>query len=65
MCRALASSREVEKAVVAALKSPNHPAFLGALKWASEHGYGGPVRSVDVTSKGEKLSGVVILPAAE
>ncbi len=64
MCRALASSEEVEKAVVTALKNPKHPAFLGSLKWATEHGYGAPLRAVDVTSKGEQLTGVIILPSA-
>ncbi len=65
MCRALASSTEVEKAIVTALKNPKHPAFLGSLKWATEHGYGAPQKSLDVTSAGRPISGVVVLPGTE
>lgn len=64
MCRALASSKEVERQVKDILaRGSSDPMFIGALKWASEHGYGRPEQSVDVTSKGEKLPGVILLPA--
>lgn len=42
MCRELASSSAVEGAVRVILKNPKHPAFIGALRWASEYGYGKP-----------------------
>lgn len=57
MCRALASSAEVEKEVHAILKEGSDNAmFLGALKWASEHGYGRPDQSVDLKSGGLSLA---------
>lgn len=65
MCRELASSKDVEKAVITALKNSAHPAFLGALKWATEHGYGAAAKSLDVTSGGKAISGVVVLPPTE
>lgn len=65
MCQDLVSSDAVRDAVVAALKNPQHPAFLGSLKWATEHGYGAPAKSVDVTSGGKPISGVVLIPATE
>ena len=64
MCRALASSKDVETQVRAILKAGStDPLFIGALRWASEHGYGKPEQAVDVTSQGQKLAGVIILPA--
>lgn len=46
MCRALASSAEVEKTVRDVLKDPKSPAFVGALKWATENGYGKPEQPI-------------------
>lgn len=46
MCRGLASSADVEKIVRSILKQPDHPAFIGALKWATENGYGKPAQPV-------------------
>ncbi len=65
MCRQLASSEAVRKAVAGILKNRKSPLLVGALKWASEHGYGAPQKSVDVTSKGQQITGVVILPGRE
>lgn len=50
MCRELASSAAVRANVQEILASPkNYPnLYIGALKWASEHGYGKPVESVAV-----------------
>lgn len=48
MCAALASSDDVEKNVRLILTKPDHPLYLGALKWASEHGYGKPMQPVQV-----------------
>jgi len=42
MCRDLASKQDVMESVSLILSDPDHPLFLGALKWASEHGYGKP-----------------------
>lgn len=47
LCRELACSGTVAAAVV--LQDANHPAYLGALKWATEHGYGKPKETIDVT----------------
>lgn len=65
MCRAAASSDETETAVLTILRNPKHPAFIGALKWATEHGYGAAPKSLDVTSGGKPISGVVVLPPTE
>lgn len=51
MCRSLASSKEVEQAAQDILKNKDHPAFIGALKWATENGYGKPKESVELTGK--------------
>jgi hypothetical protein len=40
LCRRLASSDEVFDAVKRILADADHPAFMRALKWAAEHGYG-------------------------
>lgn len=55
ICQALASRDETLKAVQAILADDKHPAYLGALKWASEHGYGRPQQTVDVTSGNKPL----------
>lgn len=46
LCRELAcSGAEVAPKI---LKDVDHPAYLGALKWASEHGYGKPKETLAV-----------------
>lgn len=50
MCRALACS--AEEAATTVLGNPDHPAFVGALKWASEHGYGKPSQTIEHTGEG-------------
>ena len=45
------------------LKNPDHPAWLGALKFVHEAVEGRPAQAVDVTSEGKRLPGVIILPA--
>ncbi len=47
LCQALACS--ALEAANRALADENHPAYLGALKWATEHGYGKPKESVELT----------------
>lgn len=44
MCRELACS--AEEAASTILANKDHPAFIGALKWATEHGYGKPDQAV-------------------
>lgn len=48
MCRDLANSDAVEAKLRAVLNDPDHPAFMSALKWASEHGFGKPTQVLDV-----------------
>ena len=50
MCRELACSARDAAQII--LKNPNHPAYVGALKWASEHGYGKPKETVEHTGPG-------------
>ena len=33
------------------LRDPDHPAFVGALKWATEHGYGRPLQRLEADGK--------------
>lgn len=47
LCRALASGETTVQQVEAILKDNQHPAFLGAVKWATEHGYGKPTEHVE------------------
>lgn len=65
MCRQLASSSEVYARVKDILQQPLlYPSlYIGALKWASEHGYGKPKEHIEHT--GEIKHGVVILPAMQ
>jgi hypothetical protein len=43
----LASKEETVRALEQLLMAPDHPAFLGALKYATEHGYGKPAQAVE------------------
>lgn len=64
--RALADRPSVIAHVESVLEEgPTHPFFAKALDYATEHGYGKAASTVDVTSGGERLSGVVILPPTE
>jgi len=51
MCRLLASSDLVWQSVQLILLNHNHPHFVGALKWASENGYGKPAQKFEVKGK--------------
>lgn len=53
MCRALASSDKVREKVQQILADPDaYPKlYIGALNWATEHGYGKPKESVELTGK--------------
>jgi hypothetical protein len=64
-CRQLASSAERFALAKRVLDDPDtYPSlWLGALKWATEHGYGKPKETVEHT--GEIKHGVVILPAVQ
>lgn len=44
LCQQLACS--AAEAAARVLGNPDHPAFIGALKWATEHGYGRPAQTV-------------------
>ena len=47
MCRQLVTRNETVAAVRKILRDPNHPAFVGAPKWATGHGYGRPLQRVE------------------
>jgi hypothetical protein len=51
MCRELVTRNETLAAVRKILRDPDHPAFVGALKWATEHGHGRPLQRVEAGSK--------------
>lgn len=51
ICQGLASGAATLAAVQRILKDPDHAAYLGALKWATEHGYGKPTQPVEHTGK--------------
>ncbi len=64
--QALASRDEVLAHVEQVLLAgPEHPYFPKALEYVTDHGYGRAASSLDVTSDGKALSGVVILPALD
>lgn len=49
--QAMVSSDAVLDKLETVLKDPNHPAYVGALKYASDHGFGRAKESVEVTGK--------------
>lgn len=63
LCQGLASKDDTIKVVERVLKDDEHPAWLGALKWATEHGYGKPTQQVEVS--GEVGSYVAEVPAKQ
>jgi hypothetical protein len=52
LCRELASNAATMAKVRSILGDENHDLFLGALKWASEHGYGKPTQMIDTPQGG-------------
>lgn len=52
LCRWLATRADTITAVREILEDPSHGAFIGALKWATENGYGKAPQSVELTGKG-------------
>jgi hypothetical protein len=60
LCRELASRAETIEAVSGILQNPDHPAYLGALKWATENGYGKPHQTV--SSENLHRHAVIVLP---
>ena len=63
MCRSLACSAEAAAAI--ALQDSTHPAFIGALKWATEHGYGKPKETHEHTGKDGAPIQVMIIGGRE
>lgn len=61
----IAARAKTAKNLEAILDDPDHPQFMKAVEFTSDRGFGKVPASVDLTSKGEKLSGVVILPPTE
>jgi len=51
ICRELVTRNDTLAAVRKILRDPNHPAFIGALKWATEHGYGRPLQRLETDGK--------------
>jgi hypothetical protein len=46
MCRDVASLGAMALLAKKVMKNPKHPAFLTALRWATEHGYGKAVQPI-------------------
>jgi hypothetical protein len=66
MCRDLVSRDETLAAVDDILRDKNHPAFLGALNWATNHGYGKAKESLEVSGpEGEPIRQVWLFGAHE
>lgn len=54
LCQQLAcSGAEGVARIMSKPDAEDHPAYLGALKWATEHGYGKPKETQDVNIKAE------------
>lgn len=49
LCAALASGDATIAQVEAILQNSTHPAFVAALKWATEHGYGKAKETLEVS----------------
>jgi hypothetical protein len=49
--RELVTRAEVEQELETVLGTRDHPQWLGALKYATEHGYGKPKESLEVSGK--------------
>jgi hypothetical protein len=52
LCQANAS-RGAEVAAQSVVDDPKHPAWLGAVKWATEHGYGKPEQPIAMKHSGK------------
>jgi hypothetical protein len=44
------------------LEAPNHPNFMRALEFAADRGYGKAPSSVDVTTNGQSINGLLVIP---
>jgi hypothetical protein len=60
-CRGLVSWDETLKAAQSIVVNQKHPAWVGAMKFLADHGYGRPQESVDVTSGGKPLERQVLV----
>lgn len=47
LCRELASGEKTIESVIKILDNPDHPQFVAALRWATEHGYGKPAQTLE------------------
>lgn len=46
LCRGLATAGAVALQAEKVMQNPKHPAFLSALRWATENGYGKPAQPI-------------------
>jgi hypothetical protein len=51
LCASLASGDATVEQVKTILENATHPAFVSALKWATEHGYGKAKDSLEISGK--------------
>jgi hypothetical protein len=66
MCRELVTREETFAAVDAILGDKDHPAFLGALNWATNHGFGKAKESLEVSGpEGEPVKHVWLIGGRE
>lgn len=64
MCQELAvTGAKGVKLIMDEANPHEHPAFLGALKWATEHGYGKPKETKEINATIQHS--IVILPAID
>ncbi len=61
LCRRLTTRKATVEAVKAILEDKTHPHFIGALKWATEHGYGKPKETVEVNATIQH--GLLVVPS--
>lgn len=60
-CREVLGGKPTVAAVQKIADNPDHPAFLGAMKWLSSYGYGQPTEHHEVTGKdGSPIQFVVV-----
>src|SRR5512146_213384 len=60
-CREVLGGKPTVAAVQTIADNPDHPAFLGAMKWLASYGYGQPTEHHEITGKdGQPVQFVIV-----
>jgi hypothetical protein len=58
----LAARNKTAKNVEKILDDPAHPAFMKALEFAADRGFGKAAQAIDLTTGGEKINALLVVP---